>query len=280
MVLKSLMIYLQALYFNRVCSSVGLFHYHTMLPATVFIVCASYLSVFFSFHFLLVGFFFFLVAFGQLLDVKRADERFAENLFFATFSLSIASLFFIGYSYFLLWVWLLLPTIGALTMRHFFLSLVGFLLPYFFIGMYFFLIDSFHEYFQWLQLILPEFRFFETDFHNALWIPIIFFLLGWLSYWGSGQKILQETKAGFTIFQVALLPGLLQFFLPIESLELGFYLFLPGFAVFINYYFFVKSESFGRNLAFLGYLIVAFLLPWALWLQNILRDLIEGFRFF
>ena len=278
--LKSILIYVQSLYFNRICSSVGLFHHHTLLPATVFVICASYLSVFFSFHLLLIGFFFFLMAIEQLLNVKKAEDRFAENLFYSTFFVSVASLFFTGYGYFIIWVWLLLPAIGAMTLRHFVLSITGFVMPYFLAGVYFFTMDNFMAYLVWLQDAIPSFTFFAADFNNALWIPVLFFLLGWLKYKSAGVRLLQETKAGFTIFQVALIPGFLQFFLPVESLEYGFYLFLPGFAVFINYFFFEKKEKLTRKIAFLVYIAFAFILPWALWLRRLWIEWLEDVPFF
>lgn len=156
-VAASVLVIFQALYFNFIINHYRILSRPSYLPAMAYVLISSVLIEFTLLTPALIANTFLLFALSKVLSTYKKDKA-APVLFDASLLVSIASLFFFPYIAFFLFILASLVMLRPFNLREFFMSVLGLLLPYYFIGVYFFWIrnlDAFWKTIEITQLNFP-----------------------------------------------------------------------------------------------------------------------------
>ena len=136
-----ILVLVQALLTNRICSEYQLAPENSYYPALFFIILSSFLPDMQTLSPALMGNTFFLIAINETFRSYKSIQT-ADSIFNIGFWVAIGSLFYWSY-----WVFLIWGIIGISLLRNFridetLILIIGFILPYFLITVYFFWTDS------------------------------------------------------------------------------------------------------------------------------------------
>lgn len=142
LILGSLMMLSQALFFNYFVVQLNVLFKNTYLPAFFYMLVSGLLPqnvyinpVLVSMNFVLPS----LYLFFQILHSKYE----LRSLFYASMTLGIGSFFYFNVIYYLVFFWLVLLFLGIISLRKWLSTLLGFLTPYTYLMMYFYWNDRF-----------------------------------------------------------------------------------------------------------------------------------------
>jgi hypothetical protein len=155
-VVSILLVFLQALYFNYLVNFYRILSRSSYLAAFSYILVSSLFVEFTLLTSALMANTFLLIAIGRIFSLYKKDSATAI-VFDAAWWVSIASLFFFPYIVFFVFVVAAITVLRPFNAREYFLAAIGLLLPYYFMGVYFFWIDKLPEFLH--SLIISELRF-------------------------------------------------------------------------------------------------------------------------
>jgi hypothetical protein len=167
--LDILFIYLQAMVLNFTFTYNGIFDRKTFVPALIFITLSSLLGPWVGADLQTVAQFFLLISFFSLFTLT-GQEISRENIFYTSLFLSFGSLFYFPVAFFLI---LLIPVlfIRGYSILDILLLLMGFVLPYYFIGIAYYYENRLPEYLDFVRqiiiiepLTLPDMNYGEMAF--------------------------------------------------------------------------------------------------------------------
>lgn len=171
---------ISALSINQILREYDLINMHSTMGLAVFILLVSGLPLFTSVNsFIIINLILVLVIQG-ILKLSIVEDPITV-LFNISFYLSFASLFYTPIVYLILIIWLAIITNRQIGLRNFLITIIGLLLPYFFVFIWFYWNDSVVESWDSLLLMLTEFNFnmnFQFfGYHNMLVLTFLFILI-------------------------------------------------------------------------------------------------------
>ena len=155
-VISTLLLFFQALYFNYLVNYYKIMSRPSYLPAFSYILVSS---LFVEFLFLtpaLIANTFLLISLAKIFSLYKKEKAVAI-VFDSAFLVSIASLFFFPYAVFFLFILASLTLLRPFNLREYFIAIIGLILPYYFMGVYFFWVDRLPEFLH--TLTISELRF-------------------------------------------------------------------------------------------------------------------------
>jgi hypothetical protein len=141
----------------------------------VFMSCGPLLT---TLHPLLCSNIFVMLALNRLFATHRKESAFAE-VFDAGFCVSIATLFYVPSFVFLPLIWISLILIRPFIWREWVISTLGFVVPYLFVGMYFYWIDKFN--YLWYDKVFYPINLHPIDLHWPVQDYLLFGLMAFIT---------------------------------------------------------------------------------------------------
>lgn len=155
-IISTTLIFFQALYFNYLVSYYRIMSRSSYLPAFSFILISSLFVEFMLLTSALIANTFLLFAMARIFAWYKKDKA-TGAVFDTSFLIAIASLFFFPYIVFFVFVIASLTVLRPFNLREYIISIIGLVLPYYFLGVYFFWINQLPEFLN--SLVISELRF-------------------------------------------------------------------------------------------------------------------------
>lgn len=152
-IIALLLVVFEAFLVNRITVGQEILNTSTYLPGAMYAVFMSCCPQLTDVHPVLFANLFILLAIRRLFNMHRKEYVFSE-VFDASFYISIATLFYVPSFVFLPLIWVSLIVIRPFVWREWIISLIGFVVPYLFVCMYFYWIDKF-DYLWYDKLFYP-----------------------------------------------------------------------------------------------------------------------------
>jgi hypothetical protein len=235
-----LITYFQALYFTFVCNTRQTFLEKNYAPGLIYVLLMSLSFDMSKLSPVLLSTTFLLFAFNKLLKQMERREGVSDEVFEIGLYIGIASLFHQPTMVFIFWIMASLVFFTNVNLRQHFLSILGFGLPLFLAGLYFYLYGSLDEFkYNWFNGIFKIKQYSLEDFKSAfiaITVPSALAVFGFLrqtqvSKYNSYQ---QRTQQIMLIWGIA---SLIALFLSPNVAPMQFIIFVPFFAFFITGFF-------------------------------------------
>lgn len=248
-------------YINTVFNNNGYYQTENTLPSLLFVIMVGSWTGFHFFSPLLLGLFFILFGLNRILKVYHQKSINAE-VFDAGFYLGIAALFYYPFVFFLISYWIYISMNRAFNLREYFLPLLGMVLPFFFLSVYYFYFDLPYDFLEFTEQSEINSLINLGSLTQRIFLVItgIAFVLSLPFYIKHISRSKIKTKNARQIMLVILLNAVAIYlfsfnYFPIHNREL--ILFLP-LVFIIPFYFFSVSALF-QNLLFYFWIVAALL---------------------
>lgn len=248
-----LITYFQALYFTFVCNTRQTYLEKNYAPGLIYVLLMSLSFDMSKLSPVLLSSTFLLFAFNKLVKQMERREGVSDEVFEVGLYIGIASLFHQPTMVFIFWSVASLVFFTNANLRQHFLAILGFGLPLFLAGLYFYFYDSLDEFkYNWFNGIFKIKQYSLEDFKSAfiaITVPSALAVFGFLrqtqvSRYNSYQ---QRTQQIMLIWGIA---SLLALFLSPNVAPMQFIIFVPFFAYFITGFFFHLRGAFLPELLF------------------------------
>jgi len=143
-ILSYILILIAAGIINRLNNRYFLLESRTYLPSLIYILLCSIYPLQ-NLHPILFSNLFLLICLNKIFSSYREENRWS-NFFDAGILISLASLFYIKYAFFVVIIWFSLFILRPFRGREWLLSIIGFILPYVFVITYFFAFEENTQY--------------------------------------------------------------------------------------------------------------------------------------
>ncbi|MCD4746426.1 MAG: hypothetical protein K8R58_09010 [Bacteroidales bacterium] len=226
-----LILFFEAVFFNSILINNDLAQKNTLLPALVYLILMSNCIQLLSLHQVLFANFFLIIVLNIVLKIYVIQN--AYNLIFNTgFFIAIASFFYFPSIFTIIFIWFSFIVYRIFSWREWLISLLGLLIPYIFLSVYYFWYDSLdiaiNNYFsffndiQYINLkngfniyiyliwaiiiifllisfarLLPELYEKNINVRKKFWVLIWFFLISAISLIFSGNYLILHTTIVF-----------------------------------------------------------------------------------
>lgn len=251
-----LIVYLQAVVFNQVLLSYRFMEMQTYIPAMIFITLSSLRPEFILLSPVNIAYAFVIPWFINMMQIPFRPVA-IESMFFAAFSLSLASLFYFPVSFLLPFLLLALIVLKNPKGREILISLVGFVLPYFFIGVYYFTIDSLDRYWENLIALFPGRLAMGAADYGAIFLGgfiLLLIIAGYFRALRTPQQNVILYRKYLSTFLLFLVVGAAFYFVVSGDKVLYGYMFLIPASIFIGSLFDTSRPGF--TLRFLLFLLI------------------------
>lgn len=250
-----------AFYINRVFNSNDFYQTESALPSLFFVVLVGSWTGFHFFSPLLLSLFFIVLALNRILNVYHQKSILSE-VFDTGFYIGIAALFYYPSILFLISIWIYISMNRAFSFREYIFPLLGALLPFYFLSVYYFYYDLPFDFLH----IAPEVSVDSLVNLGSLTqriflvLTVLGFLLSLPFYIKkiSGSKVKSKNSKWLIIIlliNTSIIYTLSFTFYPVHNREL--LLFLP--MVFIMPFYYFSVNTLYRNLLFYFWIIAALL---------------------
>lgn len=271
-ILAGIFVFLQAIWLNEIFISNNLVQRNVLLPALVYVVLMSSAPVINVLHPVLISNFIIIAVMNQMLSIYKSKEPYIAVLQ-SGILISIASWIYFPYVTFILFLWLLFFVYQIYTWREWLISVIGFLLPYIYLAVYYFLTDQLFEVantFYFHLAVLPRLNLPTSEYVLIVWffIAILVALSIFRLFPGLFEGRLEarkKTRALLMFLLIAVASAVYSgSFIPYHLTLLA----IPFSAFFTNYFLSVKRTMFIEVLftIFLIYLLVGRWIPLATFL--------------
>jgi hypothetical protein len=221
--------------------------YYRILTKVAYVPAMSYLltsSLLVEFTLLTPALFantFLLLAVSKILATYKKDKALAL-IFDAGLLISIASLFFLPYIIFFLFIIASLTVLRPFNLREYILAALGLLVPYYFIGVYFFWNGKFREFWQTIQISQLSFPVQQIE-HGTREIIIgitLLFVILWSVFFIQKNifRMVVQVRSYMMVFILLLICGALSMMVQFSGEFYHFiWIALPGglaFAIFFT----------------------------------------------
>ncbi len=161
--LAAILVYLQAVLLNQILIKYNIFPKPSYIPATLYIVLSSLFTIFLTLQPVLIANFLMLWLMERLFNIYKSEQPILRAF---DLGLIIAAGTFIYFPFFFILpiIWIGLAVYLPLTWRPWLSGLLGFLVLYFFVGVYFFLTNNMGRFL---------FIFKPLHFDNPTYLPIV-----------------------------------------------------------------------------------------------------------
>ena len=164
-----LLLFFQSLALNQILENNKLSEKTDLLPAVVYFVFMSSVPPLLSLHPVIVVNFLLILVIKFLLRIYHKQEAY-DDVFTAGFLTGIASAIYFPAIFFLLFIWLSFVIYRIFSWREWIISIIGLIVPYLFIGVYFFWIDEFMIWAEDFVSLFCAFHLPELKFRVYTWI--------------------------------------------------------------------------------------------------------------
>jgi hypothetical protein len=181
------------------------------MPALIFILSASFINEFCELTPALCGFFFLQFSFITLIKMYKTDKA-GGHMFNAGFFIGVASLFYLPYLSFIVFLIGGYVLSRPFVLRELFSGLLGILIPLYFAGVVYFLNDSFRAY---LHSLLALYNIEQVQQVQATLLPLVIrlgsllllFLIASLSVRSNYNKMVMQNRIIITLCFVFFFSG-------------------------------------------------------------------------
>ncbi len=169
-IISGLIIFFQGLYFNYLINYYKILPKSSYLPAFSFIIVSSLFVEFMLLTPPLIANTFLLLALGRIFAWYK-KEKVTAAIFDTGFLISIASLFFLPYIIFFVFLLASITILRPFSLREYMVAFIGLLLPYYFLAVYFFWFNQLPEFLN--TLIITELSFDTQVLERSIRIFIV-----------------------------------------------------------------------------------------------------------
>jgi len=175
--LALMLIILQSFILFYVYQANGFFKRSNFLPAIIILLAYSWNSNFQTMHAVLPAALFLILALNSIMGMYGKPASY-QHMFVTSFSIGIASLFYIPLAYLLIMIWFILITYRISSWREYAVSIIGYILPFIYYFSWLFWNDDLQKGLEHLagslvNLILPP-RISTID---TIWLSVSAFLM-------------------------------------------------------------------------------------------------------
>jgi hypothetical protein len=253
-----MLIVIQALILFYVYQANSFFKRSNFIPAIIILLAYSWNSNYQTMHALLPAGILIIMALNSIMRMYGRQEAY-HQVFTASFSIGIASLFYISLAYLLLMIWLTLITYRISTWREYAVSIAGFSLPLIYYLSWLFWNDNLpsglHQLSETLfNLILPP----RLSVVNMIWLWISGFIMvvtmvAVLNI--MNDKLINLRRRSWVLFNLSLTVVIMMIFAGWPMLSAN-YLFIAPMSFFITGSLTLFKRRFWFEVLALGYLIL------------------------
>ncbi|NVO02878.1 MAG: hypothetical protein HXX09_09290 [Bacteroidetes bacterium] len=246
------LLFFQTIILNNLATDHELPSKNTYLPALVYIVLMSSSVNAFPIHPVLFSNFFLLLALNIIFELYGKSESFVDILNISLL-ISLASLFYFPCIFFLLLFWIAFIIYRMFSLREWIISIVGIILPYFFLAIYYFWNDKLLNRIQDYQKLLINLKHFSlkiSTYQIVLYSVIGAILL--IAFYSlmtrTRDKAIKNRKFNSIIFWFLIL-GIVSIALSSNYSSFHFGIaFIPASILISNYFVQVKRKWFAEVL--------------------------------
>ena len=180
-----IMAYIQVVLFFGMIRKFGLTNDQSLISAFIYITLTGFFPGMIILSPSSISFFILIIVIYNLFltyDIEFPLQKF----FFVALYIGIASIFYSPMSIFLLFLILVLPALKTPTIRELLIIIIGFLIPFYFLSLYFFITDQMPFFFQMILENVPKSFFSGIEKYQLYLPPLIFaailFLMAFFKY--------------------------------------------------------------------------------------------------
>lgn len=250
------LIYIQAMIFNKLSNKNGLYFENTYVPALIYIVCASIFYDFFTLSGALMALTFVLLAISPVLShIKKGVDDI--GLLKTGLFIGISSLFYIYTVFFIPIIFIIFILYASMTFRKYTIMCWGFVFPWIAVLIYFFWQNGYTEFFDVFLFSFINEQYNQAIFYNDLAIitaaAIFFFVAAFFKVFKVWrfthfQKVAQQSFIILIFFTLIFI--IFQF----EKDTSSVLLVIPGVAFFISHFFLLGRRKVMQEVFFIIFL--------------------------
>lgn len=222
----------QAFMINNLLTSKNLVERNSFLPALIYVTLMSFSFKMFGLNPVLFANFFIIIALDKIFDVYNEEEVFLE-VFNVGLLIGVASLFYLPAFVFYLLLLAALAVYFLIRLRGFLSSLLGFMTPWFFTVVYYYLsdqlsgwIETFFDSLVLFKLFSYNFQLFSEVFFIFIALISIVALFRTYTFFVKGKPV--RIRKRFTVLAYFILFSVLSSFFVVESFTEHFAMILIG----------------------------------------------------
>jgi len=253
LILSGLLVYVQAIIFNQILINYNIFPKPSFIPAAVYILISSLFTIFLTLQPVLMANFLMLWLLERLFSIYKTDKPIARAF---DLGLLVASGTFIYFPFIMILpiIWIGLAIYLPFSWRFWLSGLLGFLVPYFFVWVYFLLSDNLGGFFQIFKPLQFNNPLYLPVFGKEIWILIpllgVFMMSVYFYQLNAARNLILVRKSLRLLVFLMILSGLGYFLQPLDvhSLDLNFMLkthhallhfliWATPLSVYLSYYF-------------------------------------------
>lgn len=252
----------QAFIFNTILINTKSFDDSSYVSAVVYALLMSSFVDFNTLSPVLMSVTFILLAVNNIF-YHVDNKSWVGNLLNTGLYLSVASLFYIPCILFVLPILLSYILFTGITPRHFMLFLYGIILPYIFVGVYFFWFDAlndFYYHFIYANIFMPGKIFIDrSDFLLISILPITYLIFSFFKLFEASRYTSYQVRYQQIMFFM-ILAAVLSWIFGNTRVPFQLIIFVPFAAFFLSHYFIlIKKRIFAEGLFILYFIYIAFM---------------------
>lgn len=235
----ALIVFSQALIFNKIMNDYNILGKATFLPALLFVVCSSVFAPFLILSPPLIANFLILIILQKILkDHKKVDS--ISSMFDLGLIVAIGTIIYFPFILFLLALWISLILFKPFNWREWASVITGYLTIVFFLGVYYYWNDkllSFYEIWKPLSTKIPFYIKINLLDYIVLFPLSICFILGLITLRANFFKSFVLVRKSVQLLTLILILSILSFYLKTDTRIDHFLLSVAPIAVILSYYF-------------------------------------------
>jgi hypothetical protein len=205
-----LLVFLQALYFNHLINHYRILQKPSYLAAISYLLISSLLVEFTLLTPAVFANTFLLFALSKILSSYK-KEKALDIIFDAALLISISSLFFFPYIVFFIFIIASVMVLRPLNLREYIFAVLGLLVPYYFIGVYFFWYGKLPEFWHTIRISQLSFPVAEVEHSSRVIIIAITMLIVilWSVYFIQSNifKMVVQVRSYMMVFILLFISG-------------------------------------------------------------------------
>jgi hypothetical protein len=238
-IIAGILIFIQAILFNRVINNHGLLNKPNYLPALLYITGASLFMPFLVLSPTLVSLFLLIWAMDKFLKMGKSPGA-IMIMFDIGMIIGVATLIYFPFIVMLLLLWLSLLLYRSFSWREWISGLIGFLTIFFFLAVFYYWNDDIHLFYKiWLPLANKFPSVFKINYNDYLvLVPVlIMMILAMIQLRENFFRSFISTRKAFQLLFFMFLLGIVGFYTKPDFVLSHFLLCVPPGAVLLAYYF-------------------------------------------
>jgi hypothetical protein len=208
--IASLLVFFQSLYFNYLVNRYRLLNRPSYVPAMAYVLISSLLVEFTLLTPTIMANTFLLFALSKILSIYKREKA-AAAIFDAALLISVSSLFFFPYLAFFLFVLASVIILRPVNLREYLMAALGLLVPYYFIGVYFFWyydLGSFWKTLEFTRLNFPVEQLERSARVIVISVALALVVLWNLLYIQANMfRMVVQVRAYLTVFMLLFAAG-------------------------------------------------------------------------